>query len=731
MAKRMKSVPSLDRRLAPRIQEYVDSHPGNIQVDTMALALQEQYGDYRRRPRIAFRLLVNQVYMSMKAAAPEANRALPRHPPPDTTADLMAAGCEEGGSEEIGETAGGQESMSQDEGNFDQAGEATKPLDESVEPKPKRRKLKRRYRHTDDEGDEPSTAQQWETKESKVTLDDFYGYEQVKKATFELIDVFAWDSFLNDPASGGRQPFAVGFDGGLLLHGPSGCGKTLLAHAIAGSLHFPILEVQAAEVVSGISGDSEKNLRQLFQTAREKAPCVLLLDKLEAIAPKTENAGKQMEARLVHQLASCCEGLFSGPPSSVLLIGIAINPDTLDPSLRQSKRFGAEFCVDYPDESSRHSILQHLCADTKLESGVSLKQFAHNTPGYSGGDLCLLRKYFRRNAADRLAREKSGVDSRGNFGAQCVIDRQFPPEDLLSPTVTTADFREALRCVVPSGRKGTLAHIPDVSWSDVGALQLVKKELSKAILSRVHSPEMYRSLGMPTSSGVLLVGPPGCGKTLVAKAVANESSINFLSVKGPEVFNMYVGESERAVRQLFERARSATPCVIFFDEIDSLATRRTSSSDGHSTSRVVNTLLTEMDGAGDRGQVFVICTTNRPDILDPAILRPGRLDTILYVGIPDAKARAEILRAQTKNGTKPRLAEDVDLDRIAGDERCEGLTGSDLKLLLSQACDALIEERHQHYLIGDQAMDSGQVQPGSDNSLSEHNQVIGDEQVQP
>uniref|UniRef100_A0A669F2T3 Nuclear VCP like n=1 Tax=Oreochromis niloticus TaxID=8128 RepID=A0A669F2T3_ORENI len=462
---------------------------------------------------------------------------------------------------------------------------------------------------------------------------------------------------------------------GFLLHGPPGCGKTLLAQAVAGEMHLPMLKVSAPELVSGVSGESEQKLRELFDLTVSSAPCILFIDEIDAITPKREVASKDMERRIVAQLLTCMDDLNSlAVTAQVLVIGATNRPDSLDPALRRAGRFDREICMGIPDEAARLRILRTLCRKLKLPEDFDYQQLARLTPGYVGADLMALCREAAMSAVNRVLLETRGpphsqsqtsakeplasgaptlTDQGELWSVLCLLKstETLSEEQLAGLCILMSDFQLSLASVQPSAKREGFATVPDVTWEDVGALQDVREELTMAILAPVRSPEQFRALGLSAPSGVLLAGPPGCGKTLLAKAVANESGLNFISVKGPELLNMYVGESERAVRQVFQRGRNSAPCVIFFDEIDALCPRRSGHESGASV-RVVNQLLTEMDGLESRRQVFIMAATNRPDIIDPAILRPGRLDKTLYVGLPPPADRHTILRTITKVGNR-------------------------------------------------------------------------------
>uniref|UniRef100_A0A8C5B8L5 AAA+ ATPase domain-containing protein n=1 Tax=Gadus morhua TaxID=8049 RepID=A0A8C5B8L5_GADMO len=497
---------------------------------------------------------------------------------------------------------------------------------------------------------------------------------------------------------------------GFLLHGPPGCGKTLLAQAVAGEMELPMLKVSAPELVSGVSGESEQKLRELFEQAVTSAPCILFIDEIDAITPKREVASKDMERRIVAQLLTCMDDLNSLEVTvQVLVIGATNRPDSLDPALRRAGRFDREICLGIPDEAARLRILKTLCRKLKLPEDFDYKLLARLTPGYVGADLMALCREAAMSAVNRVLLDlhdqatrdattdpepgpgpalgpEPGPSQTELWRLQQLLRSAEPlsPDQLAGLSILLSDFQVSLASVQPSSKREGFATVPDVTWEDVGALLDIREELTMAILAPVRSPEQFRALGLSAPAGVLLAGPPGCGKTLLAKAVANESGLNFISVKGPELLNMYVGESERAVRQVFQRGCNSAPCVIFFDEIDALCPRRSGHESGASV-RVVNQLLTEMDGLETRKQVFIMAATNRPDIIDPAVLRPGRLDKTLYVGLPPPADRHAILLTITKGGTRPTLEKDVNLEEIAHDIRCDCFTGADLSALVREA----------------------------------------------
>ncbi|RKP13042.1 AAA-domain-containing protein, partial [Piptocephalis cylindrospora] len=523
---------------------------------------------------------------------------------------------------------------------------------------------------------------------------------------------------------------------GILLHGPPGCGKTLLANAIAGELGVPFIQISAPSVVSGMSGESEKKIRDIFEEAREAAPCLLFIDEIDAITPKRETAAREMERRIVAQLLTSMDDMAwdktGGKP--VMIIGATNRPDALDSALRRAGRFDREIGMGVPDEEARCKILRVLSAKLRLSGDFDFPALAKRTAGYVGADLNALTSAAGMLAVKRIFRHLTTLPSSvtpettitegkdDEITGEAIIDavktpkgeketevvKLTPPipfdpsasaseqlqsisaflarhpdplteEELAPLAITNEDFIGALARVQPSSKREGFATVPDVTWADIGALESVRSELRMAIVEPIRHPEFFSRVGITAPAGVLLWGPPGCGKTLLAKAVANESRTNFISVKGPELLNKYVGESERAVRQVFTRARASSPCVVFFDELDALCARR-DDSQSEASARVVNTLLTELDGVDARKQVFVIAATNRPDIIDSAMLRPGRLDKLLYVELPTAGERVEILRKQVR---RTPLAPDVDLVQVA--EACEGFSGADLASLAREA----------------------------------------------
>jgi len=393
---------------------------------------------------------------------------------------------------------------------------------------------------------------------------------------------------------------------------------------------------------------------------------------VDAITPKRDSAGREMERRIVAQLLTCMDDLKE---SNVIVMGATNRPDALDPALRRAGRFDREIAMGIPDEKARAHILAKMTSAMRLAGDLDTKLLARLTPGFVGADLAALTQEAALCAVVRAFKDLGAdgrVDSEGK-------PEPYTPQEMENLAVEMIDFRVALEKVQPSARREGFTTIPDVNWKDVGALSEVRTDLDAAICEPIRKSELFKQLGLTVPCGVLLFGPPGCGKTLLAKAVANASGANFIAVKGPELLNKYVGESERAVRLVFQRATTSSPCVIFFDELDALVPRR-SSEGSTSTERVVNQMLTEMDGVTQRSQVYVIAATNRPDIVDPAMLRPGRLDRLLFVPLPSEAGRLEILRAHAQ---RLPLADDVDLPHIA--KVCAGFSGADLAALVREA----------------------------------------------
>ncbi len=461
---------------------------------------------------------------------------------------------------------------------------------------------------------------------------------------------------------------------GVLLHGPPGTGKTLLAKAVANETNAHFTSLSGPEVMSKFYGESEERLREIFKEAQENAPSIIFIDELDAIAPKREEVTGEVERRVVSQLLSLMDGLQSR--GKVVVIGATNRPNALDAALRRPGRFDREIVIGVPDRQGRMEILQIHTRGMPLAEDVNLEKLADVTHGFVGADLEALCKEAAMRALRRILPEV-------NLEAESI------PADILNKIVVTMnDFQEALKDVEPSAMREVLVEVPNINWEDIGGLENVKQELREAVEWPIKYPEVFSYADARPPKGILLHGPPGTGKTLLAKAVANESEANFISIKGPELLSKWVGESEKAVREVFRKARQAAPCIIFLDEVDSVAPVRGSGiGDSHVTERVISQVLTELDGLEELRNVVVIAATNRPDIVDPALLRPGRFDSLLYVPLPDLDARKEIVRIHVKG--KP-LTTDVDLDTLA--ERMEGYTGADIASVCNTAVMLAIRE---------------------------------------
>ena len=454
---------------------------------------------------------------------------------------------------------------------------------------------------------------------------------------------------------------------GVLLHGPPGTGKTLLVKAVASETNANFISIGGPEIMSKFHGESEKHLRNIFKQAQENAPSIVFIDEIDSIAPKREEATGETERRVVAQLLSLMDGLVSR--GKVVVIGATNRPNAIDPALRRPGRFDREIEIGVPDRDGRLEILQIHTRGMPLTEDVDMDHYANLTHGYVGADL------------SALCKEAAMISLRRILPDLDLEEETIPIEILNRIIVTSDDFKIALREMHPSSLREVVVERPNVRWSDIGGLEEPKRALREAVEWPLKYSKLFERMNAVPPKGVLLYGPPGTGKTMMAKAVATESEANFISVKGPEFLSKWVGESEKAVRETFRKARQAAPCVIFLDEIDSIApVRGGGESDSHVSERVISQMLTEMDGLEGLHDVVVVAATNRMDIVDPALLRPGRFDRLVKIPVPDLEGRKKILTIHT---AKKPLAEDVDVDRLA--DMTEGFTGADLAAVANEA----------------------------------------------
>jgi transitional endoplasmic reticulum ATPase len=471
---------------------------------------------------------------------------------------------------------------------------------------------------------------------------------------------------------------------GVLLHGPPGTGKTLLAKAVANESNANFYTIGGPEIISKFYGESEERLREVFKEAEENAPSIIMIDEIDSIAPKREEVTGEVEKRVVSQLLSLMDGMRAR--GKVVVLGITNRVNAIDPALRRPGRFDREIEIGVPDKKGRLEILQIHTRGMPLEKTVNLEVLANRAHGFVGADLEALCKEAAMRALRRILPD---ID----------LEAESIPAKILSKLIVgMKDFEDALKEIQPSALREVLVEVPNIKWSDIGGLENVKKQLMQAVEWPLKYSDLFAKTGAIPPKGILLYGPPGTGKTMLAKAVANESDANFISIKGPELLSKWVGESESGVREVFRKARQAAPTVVFFDEIDAVApVRGSGQGDTNVTERVVSQLLTELDGLEELQRVVVLAATNRPDIIDPALLRAGRFDRMLQVPTPDKKARLDILKIQS---AKNPLAEDVDLEKIA--EKTEGYTGADLSALVSTAVMLALEEHVEKYKTVDE-----------------------------
>jgi transitional endoplasmic reticulum ATPase len=453
---------------------------------------------------------------------------------------------------------------------------------------------------------------------------------------------------------------------GVLLYGPPGTGKTLLAKAVAGETNANFTYLSGPEIMGKYYGESEERLREFFKQAEENAPSIIFIDEIDSIAPKREEVSGEVEKRIVSQLLTLMDGMKSR--GKVIVIAATNRPDSLDPALRRPGRFDREIEIGIPDDEGRHEILNIHTRGMPLEEKIDLKAISKITHGFVGADLEVLAKEAAMRSLRRVMPE---ID----------FDQEKIPQEILQKIViTNEDFRDSLKEVRPSALREVLIQTPNVTWDDVGGLESLKEELREAIEWPIKHKDAFDYVDVDTPKGILLHGLPGTGKTLIAKAVAKMTESNFISIKGPELLSKWVGESEKGVREIFRKARLAAPCIIFLDEVDALVPRRGGGDGSHVTENVVSQILTEIDGLEELHNVLIIGATNRLDIVDPAILRPGRFDRIIEVPLPDAKGRSNIFKIHTKK--KP-LAKDVDLEKIV--ELTDGFSGAEIAAVANRS----------------------------------------------
>lgn len=490
---------------------------------------------------------------------------------------------------------------------------------------------------------------------------------------------------------------------GVLMFGPPGTGKTLMARAVANETGAFFFLINGPEIMSKMAGESESNLRKAFEEAEKNAPAIIFIDEIDSIAPKRDKTNGEVERRVVSQLLTLMDGLKAR--SNVVVMAATNRPNSIDPALRRFGRFDREVDIGVPDATGRLEILRIHTKNMKMSDDVDLEKIAAETHGYVGSDVASLCS----EAAMQQIREKMDLID--------LDEDTIDAEVLDSLGVTMDNFRFALGVSNPSALRETVVEVPNVTWDDIGGLDKVKIELQETIQYPVEHPEKFLKYGMSPSKGVLFYGPPGTGKTLLAKAIANESQANFVSIKGPELLTMWFGESEANVRDVFDKARAAAPCVMFFDELDSIAKARGGGSSGDAggaADRVINQLLTEMDGMNSKKNIFIIGATNRPDQIDSALLRPGRLDQLIYIPLPDEAGRVSILKAALK---KSPIAQDVDLTFLA--KNTHGFSGADLteicqraaKLAIRQSIEADMQRFRERKELERKAEEAGETLP--------------------
>ena len=492
---------------------------------------------------------------------------------------------------------------------------------------------------------------------------------------------------------------------GVLLYGPPGTGKTLIARAVANEAGANFYAIQGPEIMSKYYGQSEERLRDMFADAEKNSPSVLFIDELDSIAPKRDEVQGEVERRVVAQLLTLMDGLTAR--GNVVVIAATNREDAIDPALRRPGRFDREIEIGVPTAEGRAEILQIHTRGMPLEENVQLEHIAKITHGFVGADLASLA---REAAMKCLRRYLPEID----------LGKPIPAEILEKMKVTAQDFSDALREIEPSAMREVLVEMPKTTWADIGGLDEIKRELHEAVELPLEDPQSFVRMGIRPPKGVLLFGAPGTGKTMIARAIANESKVNFISIKGPEIMSKWVGESEKAVRMIFKKAKQVSPSIVFLDEIDSIAPRRGSHFDTGSTERVVNQLLTSMDGLEDMENVFVIAATNRPDIVDQALLRPGRFDKLLLLPVPDEATRLKILQVHTRNMP----LEKVDLPALAG--RLDGYVGADIENLCREAAMTALRQNRAATKVTAKHFEEAlaHVRPSTDKETQNHYEML-------
>ena len=461
---------------------------------------------------------------------------------------------------------------------------------------------------------------------------------------------------------------------GVFLYGPPGCGKTLLAKAVANESDANFYVISGPEIMSKFYGESEARLREIFQKAQETSPSIIFIDEMDAIAPKREEVTGEVERRVVAQLLSLMDGM--GSRGNIIVIGATNRPNAIDPALRRPGRFDREVEIGVPDKAGRYEVLQIHTRNMPLAEDIELKRLADFTHGYTGADIASLCREAAMKALRRYIPEIN------------LEEERIPPETLEKMVVRMDDFMSAYREITPTAMREVYVEVPQVHWHEVGGLKQVKQELMESVEWPLKKPEVFKKMGIKPPRGILLYGPPGCGKTLLARAVATESEANFISIKGPEVFSKWVGESEKAIREVFRKGRTAAPAIIFFDELDAIVPKRgLGYSDSGASERVISQLLTEIDGIESLQNVLVIAATNRPDILDPAVLRPGRFDRLIYVPAPDIDSLKEIFKIHSRDMP---LSRDVDIEDLA--RKGQGYSGADIEAICREAAMTALRE---------------------------------------